>query len=427
MSKKSWIATQLVNRASEEDLETAQRMLGVAKHLDKCGSATIWDVANRGYRSRLKDNPDAKVPNVEECVEVTGDGDSVDHSLSVSGIACCKRVQCPLCCYTRSIMRRTWALEWAKSYDWGGYYGVLVTFTVPHKLTDSENAKSFSKVLSRLMKSATRFSRWYNNISTCGRRGVSKDIESLGCITSLEFTFGKNGLHPHFHTVFLTKCEEDIDKLEEFFKKERTKIWTEAGLPLCELPEYKVESEKKIESKKLKRMPKENERRSFERFLKPGDENFVDKVVFYVSKGLMETLSSPTKDQQKAKTSKSIFDLTGHELKYFCTFFESTKGKRFYRAGGICKSITKEKRTGIVLKKPEDEIKSIVRLSTKDEATPDGWVSEFVTKYTHDFQKVMPQLTADAIQRMVILRWRKFKKWKQLGSEFGARYGETGT
>ena len=400
MTKKNWISVQLINQAKNEDAETSERMITAANHLLKCGSSTIWDVANRGWRKRLQKDSSAKEPNIEEFIEMSGNGESVEHSLSVSGLARCKRIQCPLCCYTRSLSRRSLALDWAQDYDWSGYYGVLLTFTVPHKLVDSEERKSFGKVLEKLNASMVRFSGWFRGISCSFKGGyLSENPEDLGYISSLEFTFGKNGLHPHFHTVFLTKCEKDIDKLREFFMRDRVRVWKESGHSLL-------------------RMPDINESKSFEIFLYPSDKLAIEKVVNYVSKGLFETLSSETKSEQKSKTSKSIFELTAHELKYFCTFFESTSGKRFYRAGGICKQITKEKETS-GNSKVDETIKSIIRISTKDEQTPDGWVSEFVAKYQKEIQQMLPQMTSPAIKKMVSDRWEKYRKWKQLGTELG--------
>jgi hypothetical protein len=169
-------------------------------------------------------------------------------------------------------------------------------------------------------------------------------------------------------------------------------------------------------------MPDINESKSFEVFLYPSDKLAIEKVVNYVSKGLFETLSSETKSEQKSKTSKSIFELTGHDLKYFCTFFESTSGKRFYRAGGICKQITKEKDSSGV-SKVDETIKSIIRISTKEEQTPEGWVSEFVAKYQKEIQQMVPQMTSIAIKKMVTDRWEKYRKWKQLGTELGLGSG----
>jgi hypothetical protein len=408
MTKKNWISVQLINQAKVEDAETADRMITTANHLSKCGSSTIWDVANRGWRKRLQTDSGAKEPNIDEFVEVSGSGESVEHSLSVSGLARCKRIQCPLCCYTRSLSRRSLALDWAQDYDWSGYYGVLLTFTVPHRLVDSDNRKSFLKVLNKLSDSMKRFSGWFRGISCSLKDGyLSADPDSLGYVSALEFTFGANGLHPHFHTVFLTKCEKDIDKVREFFMRDRVRIWKESGNSLL-------------------RMPDINESKSFEVFLYPSDKLAIEKVVNYVSKGLFETLSSETKSEQKSKTSKSIFELTGHELKYFCTFFESTSGKRFYRAGGICKEITKEKET-IGSSKVDETIKSIIRISTKEEQTPEGWVSEFVAKYQKEIQQMVPQMTSVAIKKMVTERWEKYRIWKQLGTELGLGSGRFGS
>jgi hypothetical protein len=397
MSAKHWIVGALLKQALLEDEDTATRMREVAEHLKKCGSTTIWDVANRGYRKRLKANPRTLPPKVDETVEWRGE-DSETGKLALLGLARCQRVQCPLCSYVQTVIRRNYALEWARSQDWSGYYGVFLTFTVSHKLFDSEKPTRFKKVLEKLNKSQKRYSDWFKHLSSKRLVGYkSSTPDSLGTLSSLEITFGNNGLHPHFHTMFLTRSLEDVEKLREFFRKDRVRGWKESGGSLL-------------------RMPNENEDKSFVVFLSPDakGENASEKVLQYVSKGLFETLSSVSKDEQKG-TSKSIFNLIGHELKYFCTFFESTKRKRFYRAGGICKGISKLK-DAPKDKEVEDEVRSqvesIIKISAEDYGLNPGFVTEFYKRNRKDFEATFPYLSATEIRQRTLEKWFEFSMGK---------------
>jgi hypothetical protein len=397
MSAKIWIVAALLKQALLEDEETAKRMREVAEHLRKCGSTTIWDVAHRGYLKRLKVDRNILPPKIEESIEWRGE-ESKTGKLALLGLARCQRVQCPLCSYVQTVIRRNYALEWAKNQDWSGYYGVFLTFTVSHKLPDSETVQRFKKVLERLDGSLKRYSTWFGNLTKDNRKGYkSVSPDSLGTLSSLEITFGSNGLHPHFHTMFLTKSLEDVEKLREFFRKDRVRVWKEGGGSLL-------------------RMPNENEDKSFLIFLSPqeGKDLASEKIVQYVSKGLFETLSSVTKDEQKG-TSKSIFSLAGHDLKYFCTFFEATKRKRFYRAGGICKGISKLKDMPKD-KEVEDEVRlqveSIIKISAEDYGVNPGLVTEFYKRNRKDFETTFPYLSASEIREKTLEKWLTFSMFK---------------
>jgi len=399
MSTKHWIVAALMKQALLEDEDTAKRMREIAHHLNVCGSTTIWDVANRGYLKRRKTNPNILPPNIGETVEWRGE-DSDKGRLSLLGLARCHRVQCPLCSYVQTIIRRDFALEWAKKQDWSGYYGVFLTFTVSHKLSDSETSVRFKKTIDKLNKSQSKYSAWFNNLFN--KRGVgyrSSCPDSLGTLSSLEITFGKNGLHPHFHTMFLTKSLDDVEKLREFFRKDRVRVWKEGGGSLL-------------------RMPDENEDKSFVVFLTPNEGvgvNASEKVLQYVSKGLFETLSPVTKDEQREQTSKSIFKLSGHDLRYFCTFFEATKRKRFYRAGGICKGISKLK------DKPKDreveeeirsKVESIIKISAEEYDLNSGFVTEFYKRNRKEFEATFPHLSASEIRQKTLEKWLQFSMGK---------------
>lgn len=398
MSKKHWVVLALLKQALLEDEELAKRMREVANHLSKCGSTTIWDVANKGYQKRLKTNRNLLPPNIDETVEWRGD-DSNFGKLALLGLARCHRVQCPLCSYVQTIIRRNYALEWAKKQDWSGYYGVFLTFTVSHKFSDSETVPRLKRLIDKLNNSQKNYSAWFKRLSNKREVGYrSSDPESLGTLSSLEITFGKNGLHPHFHTMFLTRSLEDVEKLKDFFRKDRVRVWKDGGNSLL-------------------RMPNENEDKSFSVFLSPHEngEMASEKVLQYISKGVFETLSAVTKDEQKESISRSIFNLTGHDLKYFCNFFEATKRKRFYRAGGICKGISKlkdEPKDREVEEEIRSKVESIIKISAEEYDLNSGFVTEFYKRNRKEFEATFPHLSAVEIKQKTLEKWLQFSMGK---------------
>ena len=401
MEKKHWIVAKLYAQAEKErDARLSKSMKEVADCLGACGSRTIWDVANKGYVARCKkaeregrDWRNIKVPDVEESIEWLGEVGSEDAALSTLGLARCKRVQCPICCYSRSFLRRNLALEWAKEKDWSDYFVIALTFTVPHRLFDSETPQRFKKILDNLSKSLSNFSGWIcRSVAGKGKSYLSPLPDSVGFISSLEFTFGKNGLHPHFHSLFFTKSSEDVEALRKWFRRDRVRVW-------------------KNGHGKNHRMPDINEDLAFKILVKPLENNNLERVLSYINKGLFETLSMVTKVSLKAE-SKTIFHLSSSELKYFCTFFEATKGKRFYRAGGICKEIRAIKDRVLNESESSSEVKKymnrLMKISQKDSNLPSGVVSDFVKKRQSDLEKRAAIMSAADIKKMVASEWNVY-------------------
>lgn len=402
MAKKFWMAQALYNQIKHEDEKTANLMKRVGDSLSKCSSRTIFDVSWNNYNRLCKkdisngdDFTKRKKPETKEFFGFKGGKDSKSY-LSTLGLAKCNKIQCPLCCYARSYIRRNAALAWAKNVNWREYYAVSLTFTVPHKLFDSKNINNFKKLLSLLTQSLRSFSQCIANISNTSRSGyTSACIDSLGFISSFECTFGKNGLHPHFHTIFFTKSERDVKKLRDWFRKDRVKIWKKSGGNLL-------------------RMPQINEDKSFQVLVSPNENSGPEKILSYINKGLFETISVDKKIETWAKTSKNIFNLTGSELKYFCIFYEATKGMRFYRSGGVCKEIKgiskhikdwKESSPDDIVTKKMDEI---VKIENKKKEIPDGEISIWVQQFQSILIKKAINLSAEAIKKMVENSWNDY-------------------
>lgn len=399
--KKHWMQSNILKAAEKEDVFTAKMMKSVAESLRKCSSNTLFDVAQKNHlrlckkdQSEGKDWRQRKKPDVKEYIEVKGEGDHTG-GLATIGLAKCKRIQCPLCCFARSYVRRKNALEWANSINWKDYYCVAITFTVPHKLDDSSSVDKFKSKLDLLKSSLNSFANWNRNISTLSSRGYKSNCpESIGYISSLECTFGKNGLHPHFHTIFFTKSKDDVDNLHKWFKRNRVKIWKSSG-------------------KKLARMPDENEDKSFQILVRPNEKAGPEKVLSYINKGLFETISIDQKTKAKG-TSKNIFNLSLSELKYFCIFFEATRGVRFYRSGGICKQIRKisEQVEDWESGTPNDvinkQLKRIYRLSSEENGIPSGWISDFADRRVEQLERQAVTLSPKEIRQLVDDDWNNY-------------------
>ena len=393
MSRKHWIPVEIREAAKTQDAKTGLMMERVAASIGKCGSKTIWDLVNRRYKKKCKGAlyPEKiKPPSIEEFVDWQGEVGGDEGALKVSGLAYCKKIQCPSCCYVRSLIRRNLALRWAEAVDWSGFYAVALTFTVPHKLDDSSTPRKFKPVMENLFKSADAFRTWFQMAKRQDGRGYhSTDPESLGYMSSLEFTFGKNGLHPHWHTLFFTKSEADIAALKKWFRRDRVRVWKASSA--------------------FKRMPAINEDKSFVPIVNPSEGN-VDKVLSYINKGLFETLSVMTKEKVM-EGGKLIFNLYREELVYFCTFFEATKGRRFYRSGGICRQISSLKAakeealsTDVAVGK---KLHSIVRLAKK-EGLAEGLVSLFVSQHQKELEKKAVALSSFDIKKLVEEEWMVF-------------------
>lgn len=389
---------RLSKLATELEGKDKDLILDVLGSLRKCSSRTLFDVAWNSYYKRLEeDRKRGEVcirlpPAVEEFIDWKGDGE-VDGALANVGLAKCKRISCPLCCYSRSFLRRNTAIEWAKNFAWQDYHAVSLTFTISHKLEDSSTPKRFKSKLDNLLTSLKSFSAFCRNLKQ-GNGYISSFPDSIGFISSLECTFGVNGLHPHFHTLFFTKCSEDVQKLREWFKKDRVRVWKQSGGSLL-------------------RMPDMNEDRSFQKVATP-DKSGPEKIVAYITKGLFETISVDQKERTWSKTSKNIFHLQDHDLKYFCVFFEATKGVRFYRAGGICKSIpgiakqVKAWEEGSSEDVVNRKLKTLVRITNKEKKLPPGWVSEFVQTHQKVLTQMAINLPSDAIKSLVEKKWHAF-------------------
>jgi len=407
MVKQNEYAKNLVDLADKEINPDLKEVLQkTAESIRKCNSATIFEIAWKNYdRLCEKDRKEGnrwqhrKRPEVDEYIEWKGEG-GYEGGLANVGLAKCKKIQCPLCCYTRSYVRRENAMDWAKQRNWNDYYMVSLTFTAWHNMSDSDSVESFKNLLDTIKTSLKRFSKRINDMSNPKRRGCSKYPEAIGYIASWECTFGKNGLHPHVHALFLTKSEEDIEKLEKWYKKDRVKVWKARGNSLL-------------------RLPKDNEDLGFQIQITPSStdsDKIQEKIISYINKGLFETLSFEKKGFDESKKTKSIFLLEKEEMKYFAVFYEATRGMRFYRSGGICKEIPgieeslKNWEEGKSDKRLEKEMQTIIRIENEKHRYPEGWISGWVRQEQKTLSEQAVKLAPKEIERLVKNSWLTFLK-----------------
>lgn len=155
------------------------------------------------------------------------------------GITMCKNTfACPCCSAHRmSIYAAQIALA-LDEMEKRGYVGFMVTFTIPHlrymfcrEVTDIlYNTYSYYR---RTMKQTSKNKNKKGSIS----RQFYLDCGIEHSVTVCEYTYGKNGWHPHFHAIYWTK-KENADKilsweerLNEFWlkqaKRHTKKYWLE--------------------------------------------------------------------------------------------------------------------------------------------------------------------------------------------------------
>lgn len=112
----------------------------------------------------------------------------------IEGILLCKNAKCPSCFYLRSkeYKHKLLSVIETTNINHSENQYLFITLTVEHK-----KYSSLEKILKGLSSAKTNFLK--NTIS------VNKRIEILWHFSRLEFSFGKNGIHPHYHLLLSVK------------------------------------------------------------------------------------------------------------------------------------------------------------------------------------------------------------------------------
>lgn len=153
----------------------------------------------------------------------------------LSGVETCGSVwACPVCAPKIAEKRRLEVRQAITRHLSAGGAVYMTAFTVPHQFFDSckelrsRVSKSFSKVISG--------KRW---------KKIKADYHLSGYIRALEVTHGKNGWHPHIHTLFfvdkvLNDC--DLNRLESVLFDRWSKIVERDGGGWCNRDIFRLEA-----------------------------------------------------------------------------------------------------------------------------------------------------------------------------------------
>jgi hypothetical protein len=165
----------------------------------------VWETGTQQRVRQCGRRLNGQVPNLAVRV-VQG-----PHGAGYQGVSYCGSVwSCPVC---SAVIRtkRAQELELAcRRHFAGGGAMLFVTFKVPHNRRDS------------LLDSLTRLREGFHAVKR-NRAGKTllAGVESIGSVSALEVTHGRNGWHPHLHVLFFLAGPITSDRLEDFEGKIR--------------------------------------------------------------------------------------------------------------------------------------------------------------------------------------------------------------
>ncbi len=108
---------------------------------------------------------------------------------------------CPVCSSRIASARRN---ELGQAVKNSGGYTALITFTLAH--SNADKLEDLLKALRKALNS-TKSGRWYESFLV--------EHEITASASSLEFTHGDNGWHPHIHWLIFTKSKPKAGRLQE--------------------------------------------------------------------------------------------------------------------------------------------------------------------------------------------------------------------
>ena len=153
-------------------------------------------------------------------------------------VTCKNPWACPHCAAVRM---HQYSIEIAGAISglWKTHRGFMVTFTIPHLRYQS--CKEVTDILYNTWRDffANAFRR-RSRTSTCVQKFI-KEKEIKHYVRAAEYTYGKNGWHPHFHCIFfvpikyfndeiLTHQKELNDRWMMCAKRQMIKYWKEKNL-----------------------------------------------------------------------------------------------------------------------------------------------------------------------------------------------------
>jgi hypothetical protein len=143
-----------------------------------------------------------------------------DDSSFYSGLTACGSVwACPVCSAKVQQTRRdeiAHLIAWAKA---NGKQAVMVTFTHPHKLSDSlESQLSSQSDALRRFRSGKAWQKFKDRVGF------------IGMVRTLEVTYGRNGWHPHTHELWIVDSAVQPADVKIFVQNRWLSACQKAGL-----------------------------------------------------------------------------------------------------------------------------------------------------------------------------------------------------
>ncbi len=139
-----------------------------------------------------------------------------DAQLAFKNLKYCSSVWlCPVCSSRIASERRK---ELAKAVEVAGVYTALVTFTLSHSKRDG-----LGDLLNALRDALnkTKSGRWYE--AFLDQHGI------VASVSSLEFTHGAHGWHPHIHALLFMNKKPDAKAIQEQLSERFTKFIGKSG------------------------------------------------------------------------------------------------------------------------------------------------------------------------------------------------------
>lgn len=202
-----WTLHQFLHRALEENLPLSERLR--MKTLISCGKKIAYSHGG--------------VPSVFLA--------SNGQSAKFFGIAMCKNPwACPCC---SAYMMSKYSAEIGVALDAlkeQGYFGFMITFTIPHLKFMS--CRETTDILYKVRDWFRRVAKQKNNRrrvdgslgerTETATRKFFRELDIKHSVTVCEYTYGKNGWHPHFHAIYWVKREfkDEVLKYESALNEE---------------------------------------------------------------------------------------------------------------------------------------------------------------------------------------------------------------
>lgn len=161
---------------------------------------------------KLRNDIRKVTPRVRNCGHVVADKtqpilivDGQKGSTYYSNLQTCKSVwACPFCALKIAERRRLEISKAINSSKQNNHNILFSTFTIKHKIGDS-----LEDSLLGLKKSWDKVTRSTFYQGNSKKDGLKDNFKIIGYIKSLEFTYGNNGWHPHYHVLFFSESSKN--------------------------------------------------------------------------------------------------------------------------------------------------------------------------------------------------------------------------